>query len=215
MPSIVHATWYRAELSHILGDAAAAEAAAARVLKHATEKGMTQYIGWSMMVLGWTRALRGEGEAGIAGMEEGLRMFHGSGMHYHLPHRLTLRANTYAAAGRIGRAVEAMAEALQAVESTGEKWYEAEALRMMAELRLARAPADGAAAEALLEQALAAARARLARGWELRIAADLGALLRQQDRDGAAQALLRPLVDFFAGETPYADLERARSLLKP
>ena len=61
-------------------------------------------------------------------------------------------------------------EAMTAVETTKEKWYEAEVRRIAGEIALMSPERDPAKAEARIERALAVARSQKAKSWELRAA---------------------------------------------
>ncbi len=212
-PSVAHADWYRAELSHILGDVAEAEARAERVFLLASEKGIAHYAAWALMMLGWAMVKRGAIDGGLAKMEEGRAALQRTGMLYHIPHRLTVRAEAFAAAGRTTEAREAIEEAVESVERTGEVWYEPEVLRVKAEIIQASPVPDEAAAERCLDRALAAARARGARLWELRAAVALATLQARQNRQATARSALTMALRGFEGEHDLPEIAAAAALL--
>ena len=76
---------------------------------------------------------------------------------------------------------------MTAVETTKEKWSEAEIHRMAGEIALKSLKPDAAKAEAHFERALKVARAQQAKSWELRVAMSLARLWRDQ-----AHRSLRP-----------------------
>jgi hypothetical protein len=117
-PSVAHAALYRAELSHILGDVTEAEARAHEIFAVASEKGIAHYAAWALMFLGWTMVKRGAIDAGLAKTDEGHAALLATGNQYHIPQRLTLRAETLAAAGRTNAARDAMEEALESLART-------------------------------------------------------------------------------------------------
>ena len=212
-PSVAHAEWYRAELSHIRGDIADAEANAGRVFALASEKGIAQFCAWALMMLGWAMVKRGAADAGVAKMEEGLAALGATGNQYHIPHRLTLRAEAFAAAGRFGEARDAIEQAVESVERTGEVWYEPETLRVKAEILQSATVPDIASAERCLDQALAAARAHGARFWELRTAVALARLLEGQGRRDAARSVLMPTLSGFEDARDLPEIGQAIALL--
>lgn len=67
-------------------------------------------------------------------------------------------------------------------------------------------------AEASYQRAIDIARRQEARGWELRAATSLSALWGANGAAGRARGLLRPLLDWFADQSPTSDLRRARSV---
>jgi len=102
-------------------------------------------------------------------------------------------------------------QALQLVERTGERWFAAELDRQRGRLLLRQGQAE--AAEELYRQALGIAREQEAKLWELRAAASLARLWRDQGRRAAARALLAPVYDWFTEGFATADLKAAKALL--
>src|SRR4029078_10828198 len=83
-------------------------------------------------------------------------------------------------------------EAVTAIETTGERWYEAEVLRVAGELAM-RSPDKGAAkAEKFFDRALAVARQQQARSWELRVAMSMAQLWRDQGKREGGRGLCAP-----------------------
>ena len=76
-------------------------------------------------------------------------------------------------------------EAMTAVETTKERWYEAEVNRMAGEIALKSPEPDAAKAEAYFERALAVAREQQAKSWELRAAMSMARLWRDQGKRAA------------------------------
>jgi class 3 adenylate cyclase/predicted ATPase len=213
VPSVAHADVYRAELTHILREPREAAARSQRVFEMASEKGIAHYRAWALMMLGWARVMHGDVDAGIGTVEEGVTALRTTGIRYHLPHRLTVRAEALLAAGRTHAALEAIEEAIEAVGRTGDVWYESEVLRVKAEILQSRVSPDIGAAQACLDQALALARARGARFWELRAASALARLLAAQDRHDVARSVLVPALRGF-GEGELTEVAEAKALIE-
>jgi predicted ATPase len=68
-------------------------------------------------------------------------------------------------------------------------------------------------AAACFELALALARQRQARAWELRAATSLARLWQQQGRIEAARAVLAPVYSWFTEGFDTADVQQAKALL--
>jgi predicted ATPase len=179
----------------------------------ASEKGIAHYAAWALMLLGWAMVTRGDTDAGLAKMEDGRVALRATDNQYHIPHRLTVRAQALAAAGRTDAARDAIEEALTSVARTGEVWYQPEVLRLKAEI-LQAAPTDLPAAQRCLEQALAAARARSATFWELRAAVALARLLAAQGRHASARGVLTPALARFDESRELPEVARAFALLE-
>ena len=91
------------------------------------------------------------------------------------PWWLALFAEAYGQVGQVDEGLRALEEALAAVQRNEEGHYEAEVYRLKGELRLQEAPAHQEEAEGHFQQALAVARRRQAKSWELRAAMSLAA----------------------------------------
>jgi predicted ATPase len=106
-------------------------------------------------------------------------------------------------------------EALALVNTTGERWYEAELYRLQGELTLAQSggPDREAQVEATWRHALDIARRQQARSWELRAAMSLASLWQRQGRPRDAHDLLAPIYGWFTEGYATADLQQAKDLL--
>jgi predicted ATPase len=82
-------------------------------------------------------------------------------------------------------------DALRVVERTGERWFSAELNRHKGQLLLQQGHSE--AAEGLYHAALNLARQQGAKLWELRAAASLACLRRDQGRHQEARDLLAPI----------------------
>ena len=102
-------------------------------------------------------------------------------------------------------------EALQIVERTGERWLEAELYRHKGQLQERQGHAGSA--EELYRKALSIARDQEAKLWELRAAASLARLRRDQGRRTEARNLLAPVYGWFTEGFDTLDLKDAKALL--
>jgi predicted ATPase len=107
-----------------------------------------------------------------------------------------------------------LAEALVLVETTGERWYEAELYRLRGELWLQHTMAEPGEAEACFQQALIIARRQQAKSWELRAATSLSRLWQCQGKRATAHELLAPIYGWFSEGFDTADLQDAKTLLE-
>jgi predicted ATPase len=121
-------------------------------------------------------------------------------------------AEAHSSMGQPEAGLTALSEALTLVETTGERYYEAELHRLQGELLLQAAP-DVARVEACFQQALDTARRQQAKSLELRAAMSLSRLWQQQRRHAEAQALLTPVYGWFTEGFDTADLQDAKALL--
>jgi len=103
---------------------------------------------------------------------------------------------------------------MNAMDTTKEKWCEAEVHRIAGEIELMSPRRDAAKAQACFERALDIARAQQARSWELRAATSLARLWRDQGRRAEAHDLLAPVYGWFAEGFDTLDLKEAKALLE-
>jgi predicted ATPase len=122
-------------------------------------------------------------------------------------------ARAYADVGQFDDAWRCIAEATKTVQTTKEKWCEAEVLRTAGEIALKSPHPDLAKAEAYLERALAVAREQHAKSWELRAATSMARLWRSQGKRQQARDLLEPIYDWFTEGFDTLDLRESKTLL--
>jgi predicted ATPase len=91
-------------------------------------------------------------------------------------------ALAYAELGKLDDAWRCIAEAMKAVQTTKEGWYQAEVNRIAGEIALKSPEPDAVKAEAYFERVLAVARQQQAKSWELRAAMGLARLWRDQGK---------------------------------
>jgi predicted ATPase len=127
------------------------------------------------------------------------------------PRCLALLAEAYGRAGQVELALQKVAEALTAVETSDERSHEAELHRLQGELLLQEG--DEAAAETCYRQAIQVAQRQNAKSWELRATMSLCRLWQSQNKFAEAQQRLAAIVDWFSEGFDTADLIAARALL--
>jgi predicted ATPase len=125
----------------------------------------------------------------------------------------TLIAGAWLRVGDPAEALVTVEQGIRAAQATGEHFFTAELFRLAGRTRLALEGQDSAAAEANLHDALADARSRGARLWELRAARDLAHLWAEQGERRKARDLLAPVYDWFTEGFDPADLKDAKTLL--
>ena len=101
-----------------------------------------------------------------------------------------------------------------AVETTEERWFEAEVHRIAGEIALKSPKPDTTKAEAYFDRALSVARQQQAKSWELRAAMSMARLWRDQGKPQQARELLAPVYGWFTEGFDTLDLKEAKALLK-
>ncbi len=158
-----------------------------------TDNGFALYGAIGAMLLGWQRGIQGEEQAGIAQIQQGLSDYRGTEAGYLCPYFLCLLAEVYERAGQPATGLDLLTEALELVDKTDERFYEAELQRLKGQLLFAQSVEHLAQAEACCDQALGLARRQQAKSWELRAAISLSQLWLQQGRRDGVRDLLAPI----------------------
>src|SRR5262249_23749840 len=164
----------------------------------ATEQGFALWVAGGTTMRGWALTERyaepgagqGQGEEGIAQIQQGLTAWGATGAKVFRPYGLTLLAEAYAKVGQREAGLIRLAGALAVVDDTGERRWEVELHRLKGELLLAHSAAHDAEAEACFRQALDTARRQQAKSWELRAAMSLSRLWQRQGKGDAAPQVL-------------------------
>ena len=131
-----------------------------------------------------------------------------------MPTYLSYLARAYAELGQFDDASRCIGEAIVAVETTNENWYEADIHRIAGEIALKSPEPDAAKAEAYFERALAVARQQQAKSWELRAAMSMARLWRDEGKVRQARELLAPVYGWFTEGFETRDLKEAKALLE-
>jgi predicted ATPase len=131
----------------------------------------------------------------------------------YMPGSLSYLAKAYAELDQFDDAWRCIDEAMTAVKTTKEKWYEAEVNRIAGEIALKTPEPDAAKAQAYFERALAVAREQQAKSWELRAAMSMARLWRDQGKRDEARDLLAPVYGWFTEGFDTLDLKEAKVLL--
>jgi predicted ATPase len=129
-----------------------------------------------VILRGWALAQQGQGQEGIAQIEQGLRAFRATGAEIERPYFLALLAEAHGTMGQPETGLTMLTEALTRVDTTGERWYEAELHRLKGTLLLQGSSEHAPEAETCFHHALDTAHAQQAKSLELRAATSLARL---------------------------------------
>ena len=186
---------------------------AAGAMRSAGEQGFALVLAAGQIMQGVAVAARGEGTTGLKQIRGGLDAYRASGAIFQRSYHLALLAEVLRAEGSQKEGIEALQEAVDLVETSGERFYEAEIHRLKGELLLAAPAKASTAAEACFHKAIEIARSQKARSLELRAATSLARLWQGQGRPDEARALLAPVYGWFTEGFETADLQDAKALL--
>ncbi len=195
----------------LVGDNAALDEWTGQLVAVATEQGFPFWDPQGTIYRGWVKVKNGDVTEGISLLRSGLRAFHATGTEVWMSYYIALLARACQVAGQVEQGLAQLDDALQIVGRTGERWFAAELNRHKGEMLLRQGHSE--AAEELYRKALSIAREQEAKLWELRAAASLARLHRDQGRHIEARDLLAPIYGWFTEGFGTRDLKEAKALL--
>ena len=195
----------------LVGDNVALDERAEQLVAVATEQGFPVWGAMGTIHRGWVMAKNGDVTRGVSLLRSGLAAYRATGTDMWTPYNNALQAKACEIAGQIKEALTLLEDALQIVERTGQRWFEAELNRHKGQLVLRQGHSE--AAEELYRKALSIAAEQAAKLWELRAAASLARLRRDQGRRAEARDLLAPIYGWFTEGFDTPDLKEAKALL--
>jgi len=210
-PSLAMSLGMDALLLSIIGDDMGLEQRTDDLVAVATDQGFPFYRATGAIFRGWVKAKNPDVTEGLSLLRAGSSAYSATGATAWMPWYIALLAGACEIAGQIEEGAARLDQALQLVEKTGERWFAAELDRQRGRLLLRQGlPED---AEELYRKALGIAREQEAKLWELRAAASLARLWRDQGRRAAARDLLAPVYGWFTEGFATPDLKEAKALL--
>jgi predicted ATPase len=195
----------------LVGDNLALDKRADQLVKVATEQGFPVWRAVGTVHRGWIMVGNGDVAEGVSLLRSGSAAYRATGTEMWTTHFLALQARACEIAGQNEDALTMLDEALQIVARTRARWFEAELIRLKGQLVLRQG--DTAAAEKLYRNALSIAVEQEAKLWELRAAASLARLRRDQGRYAEARDLVAPVYEWFTEGFDTPDLKEAKALL--
>jgi predicted ATPase len=182
------------------------------VLVVSREQNFPMFLGLGNIMRGWCLAAMGQAVEGIPLLVQGITLRRrDAGCYLTLPFFLVTLAEVYGMASQPEEGLNQLAEASQLIETTQERWAEAEMHRLRGTLLLSMHQHE--AAQDSYHQALAVARRQSAKFWELRAALDLARLWRDQGKRTEARDLLAPVYGWFTEGFDTPVLKDAKALL--
>jgi predicted ATPase len=197
----------------LCGNYAAASAQADELVALAAEKGAAQWKAFGILDQGRVLALTGKASDAVQMMNSGMAAFRSTGSTTWMPWQLLFLASAHAQLGQFDDAKHCIGEAMTTLETSGERWCEAEVNRIAGEIALMSGEPEAARAEAYFERALAVSRKQQAKSWELRAAMSMARLWRDQGKRDEALELLAPVYGWFTEGFDTRDLKEAKALL--
>jgi predicted ATPase len=193
---------FRREIPRAVAHLDAADALAA-------EQRLSRFLNSRVLRSGLAMA-ENRADAAVAAIREGMEIGQTSSLMR--PYYLGLLAEALGAAGDQEGALKAISDALSMVETSGERWWEAEICRLSGELlRSCREEKDS---ERWFRRSLDVSQHQGAKSLELRASTSLARLRRDQGMRNEARELLAPIYGWFTEGFDTPDLEEAKALLE-
>jgi predicted ATPase len=211
--TLMYAQLHTSFTNILSGKFAAANAQSSEVVRLADEKGAALWKALGTMTKGCVLVLSGNASEAIQMISSGITTYRSTGSRVYLPVFWSHLSRAHAELGQYNDAWRCICEAMTAVETTKERWYEAEINRIQGEIALKLPELGSAQAEAYFERALAVAQAQQAKSWELRAAMSMARLLYDQGMREKARAVLTPIYGSFTEGFDTHDLKQAKTLL--
>jgi predicted ATPase len=201
--------------NHILcRNYAAASAQADEVVALADKTGILFWKIFGIMNQGCIMALKGEASHAVQKITSGISAYRSTGSTFWMPSNLSYLARAYATLSQFDDAWRSIDEAITLVQTTKEKWWEAEVHRAGGEIELKSPAPDEEKAEDYFDRALSIAREQQPTSFELRAATSMARLWRDQDKRQQAHDLLAPVYGWFTEGFDTLDLKDAKALLE-
>jgi len=215
-----HSLAYTLTLSALLHlmcrDRQAAQEQAEEAIALSTEHGFALWLAWATVGRGRALAEQGRAKEGIDQIHQGLSDSRATGAEMFYPYNLTLLAEVQGKAGqKVEERLTILAEALELVEKTEERYWEAEIYRLKGELLLKDevgrmselSPEDN------FHKAIGVARQQEGKSLELRATVSLARLWQSQGKGEEARQMLADIYGWFTEGFDTVDLQEAKVLL--
>ena len=162
--ALFHTSWTYSDCGHY----ATATAQLDELVALADEKGASLWKALGMLLRGCMFAMIDKARPAVQMITAGLIACRSTGATSFTPLYVSYLAKANAELDKFDDAWRCIGEAMTAMETSKETWFEAEVHRIAGEIALRSPEPDAAKAEAYFQRALAVARAQQAKSWELR-----------------------------------------------
>jgi predicted ATPase len=201
-------------LHQVRREAVAAQERAEAQLALCAEQGFALYHAWGTVHRGWAVAAQGQLAEGITQIRQGVAAYRARGARMHVPWFLALLAEVHGRAGQVEEGLRVLEEAVEVMQTTENRFYEAELYRLKGELLLQQSAEQQKETEERLQQSLTIARHQQAKSLELRAATSLARLWQRQGKRHEACQLLAEVYGWFTEGFDTPDLQEAKALLE-
>jgi class 3 adenylate cyclase/predicted ATPase len=191
----------------------------AAAIQLAQEQEFPFWIARAETFRGWALAQQGRGAEGTIQIHHGMAAYRAMGIELYRPQALVLLAETYGHVRREAEGLTVLAEALEMIDKTGARLFEAEVHRLKGTLTLQSQLLNPASqvekeAEACFLKAIEVAQKQQAKTLELRATTSLTRLWQQQGKGQEARKMLSEVYNWFTEGFDTKDLQEAKALLE-
>jgi len=191
-----------------------ADELAGRLVALGEEKSSLYWKSYGMMLQGWLLTQAGSASDAIPVGTAAATAMRSTGATAYAPWYMSYLASAHAKLGQFDDAWRCIADAINASETTGERWCDAEIHRIAADIALMSPNPDQAKIDAYLNRALSTAREQKAASLELRAAISMARLYQKQGQFAEACSLVAPVLQRFTEGFGTPDLIEAKALLQ-
>jgi predicted ATPase len=210
MFALVHGSW----IHLFCGNYATGNELADECIALAEEKNATFWKVAGIALKARIFAASGKAPDAVQAMTSTKDRWRSTGSRTFAPSALSSLASALADLGQFDEAWRCVNTAMTTMETTKERWWEAEVNRTAGKIALQSPKADAAKAEAYFERALTVARQQQAKSLELRAAMSMARLWRDQGKVQQARELLAAVYGWFTEGFDTRDLKEAKGLLE-
>lgn len=137
------ARYMAAVVRQLRREVAAAQSEAAAAVQLSVDGGFPLYEAWGRAVYGWALAIQGQGEEGLRQMDRSLRETEAIGAELRRPYFLARLAEAHACVGQIEDGDRLLRKAVEAMDRSEERVWDAEVHRLQGDLALRAAGIEG------------------------------------------------------------------------
>jgi predicted ATPase len=202
-----------AVLTYILRGAYSAAISHAQELSALAEEKGAIWMQYGQANLGCALAISGKASDAKRLITSGVSKLQLTEARFSTPLWVAHLAIAHAKLGEFNDAWRCVEEAIRQVETSDERWSEANVYTVAGEMALLSERPDAAKAENYFDRALAVSRQQQAKSWELRAAMSMARLWRDQGKREEARELLAPVYGWFTEGFDTLDLKEAKALL--
>ena len=195
-----------------IGNLDRARECARSLLSFTRAKGLSMWEGAGDVLEGTLMAVQGGIDTGTTRVRQGISAWTDAGGSLSVSQYYGYLARVYLRHGAVEEGLEALENGFALMELTGERFYEAELLRLKAELHASNG-SDPIQANEYYRQALDVARQQEAKSLELRAAISLFRLWEARGNAESSRHMLQEIYGWFVEGFDMPDLIEARALL--